>query len=412
MSIWMFWKLFGDVCLYFSLIGALPTLFYHEFSFLWPALLYGIGGLVSSMLLLRTRHGHRLWGLIFPLLSLLFATDLMSLMILLPPVIYTVVVIIKGEFLLEYLSFREFFRKSCIIWAVIFVILCMGSATEDMTRPWAAVISLEDPLRYGVFFAVSGVILLRQLRLGSDSGSRDRQMNNTQTFFMLCGSGVVVLLMVGAEWLISNYAEAILNTVGQVLMLILSLPVGILGWLLNLIMGDMNTEYGEVPEGTGSTAATETIPEGIPAPAPSIGTVEPQDIAFPWWLAVLILAALTVVLFTAIRLFRSKAKNGASQTVFDKVIPPERKVKQSAASNRAKVRRYYREHLKAERRKGLRLRHNQTSADILEKIAPDTDAQAAARLREIYLKARYDEKAEISPQDALNAKNALRKTKE
>lgn len=411
MSIWIFWKLFGDICLYFSVVGALPTLFYHEFSFLWPALLCSIGAMAAAMILFRGKYRGRLWGLLFPLLSLLPATDLMGLIILLPPVIYTAAVILRGQFLLEYLSFREFFRKSCIFFTILFVLLCMGSATEDMTRPWAAVISLEDPLRYGIFFAVSGVILLRQLRMGCDSGSRDRQLNNSQTALMAAGSGVVVLLMVGAERLISAYGQEILNALGQFLMLIISLPIGILGWLVNLLFGDMTQMYEELPEGTGSTMPTETIAEGVPPPAPSIGTVQPQDLPFPWWLAVVIVVVLTAILLAALHLYRSKAAGGASQTVFDKVILPERKAKQSAASSRAKVRRYYREHLKTERRKGLRLRHNQTSADILERIAPDTDAQAAARLRDIYLRARYDEKAEISPQDALDAKNALRKLK-
>ena len=59
MSIWMFVKTFGDICLYFSVVSAFPKLFPYEFSFLWPTLLCAVSVAMADMLgnrgLLRLR---------------------------------------------------------------------------------------------------------------------------------------------------------------------------------------------------------------------------------------------------------------------------------------------------------------------------------------------------------------------
>ena len=80
-------------------------------------------------------------------------------------------------------------------------------------------------------------------------------------------------------------------------------------------------------------------------------------------------------------------------------------------SNRGKLRRFYREFLRTERRRGAKLRTNQTSEDILRKISSDTDRQAASELRRLYIGARYDLSREVSDDQVKAAKAALKKCK-
>ena len=83
----------------------------------------------------------------------------------------------------------------------------------------------------------------------------------------------------------------------------------------------------------------------------------------------------------------------------------------SRRSNRGKVRHYYREFLKMENRRGLKLQKHYTTEDILLRISGDTDREGAAELREFYLLARYDERNDITPEQAEAAKLALRRSR-
>jgi hypothetical protein len=57
----------------------------------------------------------------------------------------------------------------------------------------------------------------------------------------------------------------------------------------------------------------------------------------------------------------------------------------------------------------LTVRKYDTSGDILEKTPADTDREAAAALRQIYLRARYDETGEVTAEQAEEARALLKK---
>ena len=410
MSIWMFFKIFGDLCLYFSAVSALPTLFTHDFSFLLPGLLCGAGAMAASFLGYHLRHGHRLWALVIPLLALTMADEAIELLILLPPIVYTGAVIVRGDFFLDYINFRDFFRKTLTIWCCFFVLLILACTAENLTRPWDKSLAYDDPAFYGLVYALCGVILLRQLRLGEGAG-RDRRINSIQTFALLGGTGALVLGIVAAQQALQKHAAQIMEVVGQVIIYIVTLPIGLLVWVIGLLLEDIDQMYQKQPDLDGTIATTEN-----PAFGPGlVGTPVTQpssQSSFPWWLAIVIVALLALMLMAAMRLYSRRIKVPGGQTVFEKLQRPERRAKENTASNRAKVRRCYREHLKLQRQKGLRLTTAQTSLDILRGITAGTDPHAAARLRDIYLKARYDEKSVVTSEDVAAAKDALKKLKE
>ena len=62
-----------------------------------------------------------------------------------------------------------------------------------------------------------------------------------------------------------------------------------------------------------------------------------------------------------------------------------------------------------EKSRGQSFSKHDTSEDILHRLSPGTDRQAAAELREIYLRARYDDAREIDRTQVDRAKTALRK---
>ena len=84
--------------------------------------------------------------------------------------------------------------------------------------------------------------------------------------------------------------------------------------------------------------------------------------------------------------------------------------KRDRSTNRSRIRKVYRDFLKAQRKQGMKLRSYHTSADVQQNLAQTTDAAAAAQLRKIYLSARYDEGGEITANQLATAKAAYKKT--
>lgn len=410
MSIWMFWKLFGEVCLYFSAVSALPTLFTHNFSFLWPPLLCGAAATLAAVLGNGRRPGLRFFTLVIPLGMLTLAGNTMELFLLLPPMLYTAAVVLRGEFMLEYLSYREFFRKTMIVWVGFLALICIAFAVEDISRPWNMTLSFEGPVRWGAFYILSGIVLLRQLRLGCDSENKDRRLDGIQTAIMLGGTGAAVAAIVAAERFLKENAAAAMDLLGKAFAYIFSLPITIVVWFVSMLIDDMKPYFEDQQATESTTEATEYIVNIVPAESqPVTETVEQTADSFPWWLVVLILVVLTALLMLALKLLREKSSGAASQTIIDIISRPERRKKENKTTNRAKVRRFYREYLKLERRKGTQLRTNQTSGDILREGSGDLDREAAARLRQVYLSARYDENGEVTQSQLDDARAALKK---
>lgn len=56
----------------------------------------------------------------------------------------------------------------------------------------------------------------------------------------------------------------------------------------------------------------------------------------------------------------------------------------------------------------MKLRRSDTSADVLERISPETHPESAAQLRQIYLQVRYDDRKSVSRSQVELAKLALK----
>ena len=151
-----------------------------------------------------------------------------------------------------------------------------------------------------------------------------------------------------------------------------------------------------------SGSIPETIPEQLP----------PEQYDPSWILVVAVAVSMVIVLILMLRLLQNRGstqsygqvQRGSARTV-STAMPVRR-------SPRGRIRQYYRDFLVTEQRKGLKRSTNQTSLDVLEHISPSTDPTCARQLREIYLKARYSDGAQITEEDAKLAKSALKKSRE
>ena len=204
MIFWMFLKVFADSCLCFCFIGTFQQVFSPSFSLLWPALLSGAGAAFAALQTFQGRYGLRFTGILLPLAGFLLARDRLDILILLPTTLYTTLLICNGDFSLDYYSFRDQYKRVLTIWFFFFFSVCGLSYVESFSWAPGMTLSWENCLWYAICYAVAGVILLRQLRLG-DAPSHG--LDNGQLLAVSLGTGGAVLVIVLLVNIATYYRE-------------------------------------------------------------------------------------------------------------------------------------------------------------------------------------------------------------
>lgn len=394
-------KVLGDICVCYAVIGAWPLLFPHDFLLLYPALLCAAGAALAAYLFQFGKPWLRWAAFLLPLASLLFADTLIELLILVPGVVYAGIVIHKGSFAMDYYTYRDLYIKTGTFLSVFAaVIFALGYFEGMFSESWSSY-NIAATLMYGLLYAFTGVFLLRQLRMGADSQPRDRMRNNIQMVLVLIIIIAVTIGIVAVEELVKGSITDILNFIMAAVGFI---PM-VIHELMHWFFMDEGSEYQEALEQVNPTTS-EPVPVTYETYLGSSQVVQTEP-GFPWWMAVLVLTALCVALAVMLRsMRRSNGGSGSGEDV-DELEPDVPQRKESRRSNRSRIRKIYRSYLKLVRRKGLKLRTDHTSLDILDAAPENTDREGATRLRQIYLKARYTDEP-ITDREVEEAKKALK----
>lgn len=401
MSILMMIKVFGDACVCFAILGALPMDFPHSYSLFWPALLCGIGAGVAAFLKNSGKHKLCYLGILFPLFSLRLAEATGEMLILLPMILYTAVMIFRGRLKLEYYGYRQYFRNSLFLVAGVYVAFCMLSYLENGLLG-TQTIRVDVTLGYGLVHLVTGILLQRQLRLGAVTQAHG---SNAQMVAVLGGTGLVILGFMAEKEQLQKILETVLGAV-------LTVVSGVALYIYELIftLAD-RIELFVMTEQINAARGDSEVPVMGPVLQEMVqrATEEQPESPSHWWV-IPVLIALAAAIVLMLRSFSRHDGESASEEVVEKVRLPEQKKTEPRRSNRSKVRHYYREFLRAEQKKGLRLEKSMTTEDILQKISSGTDEAAASQLRQVYLRARYNENSEVTQEQVELAKSALRRS--
>ncbi|MGN0998417.1 MAG: hypothetical protein ACI4PO_02570 [Faecousia sp.] len=404
MSAWIGLKVFGDVCVCFAVFGALPDIFPHSYMLIWPAVLCGLGAAGSALASERGKPGLRFLALLLPASSVLIPQTMGELVIFLPAVVYTAVVIVRGELALEYYTYRQSFQKSLTGLAVYFVVLFAFDYMQRAAGDSHYSFDTGTILQYGAIHGLVGVMIQRQLRLGSEDRKNGRRLNAVQMAVTLTITAGIVLTVVAAEEFLRKSFETILHGGLALLMA----PMWLLAELFDRDLKAFDEEKPGASSGITRPSVQQSIPSTVAESTPH--RPEAEQFHFPWEL-ILLAVVIVVLMVFLLRAFAYRKTVHLTKESTGGVELLERNGIPNPQSNRGKLRRYYRDFLKTERKRGVKLRTNQTSEDILRKISSDTDQQAAAELRRLYIGARYDLEREISDDQVKAAKAALKKCK-
>lgn len=405
----MFLKLFSECALLLSVLAAFPQVFPHSFSLLLPALVCGFAAGLAA--LLSEKHltvVSRLCA-VLPLAVLLFAGETMEALTLLPAMVYTVAVILRGRMELEYYSYRQFFRRTLILAGILYLSLSAFAFLEQTftvgTLPvyGAGYFQTGIILRYGLLYLLCGVVLQRQLRLGTEARSAGGAGQLVATLGL---TGVALVAFVGAVDPLRKGAAALFHLIVTAVFGTVMAGVEAVSTVVNSIdLGLMMKEKVIAAEDRLPAQGSNVLQEAIQQ------TLENQE-AEPslWWVVPVAIVLLALMIFMLLSL-RKKGIDASSEEITGTVTAPTPEKKLPRRSNRAKVRQLYREFLRQERKRGLSFKKDYTSQDILHRISDDTDGTAAAELRELYIRARYDETHEVSQAQVEAAKAALKRSR-
>lgn len=403
MSVLMILKIFSDCCICFALLSSGPVDF--TIPLLIPALICGIAAGIGSFCSQKDWTFPRILCALVPFSCLFFADGTAQGLILAIPAAYTALVILRNRLDLEYYGYRRFFIHSLWVLGGVYALLNVWIFLNQITNEAASVLEPGQILRYGLVHLLCGIVLMRQLRLGVGYKAEG---NRRQLTMLLGTGGAIAVGFVAAEPLLRKGAGQILHAVVTVLMAPLIFLYDLFAKFLEAIedWGGEEKSWENFQDHMAEVLAPGDGTLFFPQQPP---TQQELDSATIW--AVLIGI---VMLILAVILLRSFLKNRADvssvQTVTKLNAAPKKK-KAPPLSNRNRVRQLYRDFLRAENGKGLKLKHSDTSADVQSRLHPNTNAESAESLRQIYLLARYDDRANISRSQVEQARQAFKGTR-
>jgi hypothetical protein len=325
-----------------------------------------------------------------PIVSSFFVSEfsLSNILIIIPIAIYMAALVIKKDQELEYYSYV----KQSRVFAVIGIIYLMIMGYSLILYNGTTIGSLMPYAYYAIFFSLS-VVIARSLRYGNGKVE-----------------GKTAIRMVAGAVFVSGVSVAV-NFFDQYIYMGIRSIVAVL--LIPFVMLVQWVEKGKPwvfrLEEVGSEASDGAVGE-LAGTADYYKDNLKKDFNIIPVIIVVIILAIAVILYFAIKVFNNKRALNRTRFKSD-VIEDVKKVKvkrEPQGSNRIKVRRIYRQFISILLKQGIVIRDSLTSEEILELLNGMVSYEAAEALRNVYIRARYNNYADVKEEEVRVAREALR----
>lgn len=420
MSTSIFIKVFSDccLCLSFASLVAIPNA--SNAPLLATMLLCALAASAASYLHVKYRIALSRLCCLLPFLSLFAAANEFQILVMLVPIIFTGIVILRGMLYLEYYSYRRYVIETARLLLCVYIFASVFGSLINYEYG-REVVDAYTFLGFGSIHVLSGFFLLRRLRIGSDRVVR----RNFRPFTVIAASAVVLS---GVCVAMDAWFGKLLHAVelgGDLI------SKGTKRLVFDLVWVNMKSKPPkDRPSWIPSTGSAASAP---PPESPSVsgavtsGTanaipehLEPHDLFdgidlnLPELDGETILLVVFVLIILGVLELMIRSFRAGAQKVIERETVAQLKdggtnsKKAPRLSNRAYIRQLYRTFLRQEIRRGMTLRSSDTTEDILRKLDQDDDLESAAALRQIYIQARYDQSHPVSHEQVEKAREALK----
>lgn len=420
MSTSIFIKVFSDCCLCLSFVCLVATEHSSNAPLLAAMLLCALAASIASVLHGKCRIALSRLCCLLPLLSLFTAGDVFQLLIMLVPIIYTGIVILRGMLYLEYYAYRQYVIATSILLLCVYTFAYLSAPIINYGYN-REVVDTYTFLGFGSIHVLSGFFLLRRLRIGSDRVIR----RSFRPFTVIAASAAVLSAVCWAMDACFSKLLRALEAIAELSYKAAKLLIFDLVWApqIEKPTKDRPSQLPStdptapapsvsdiVPPDTANTVPPDTVPEN-PEPQGIFSGIDlnlPEPDAGTILLVILVLVVLAVLVLMVLS-FRARSQEVTEWETIAPLKGSGRKSKKAPLlSNRARVRQLYRTFLRQEIRRGMTLRPSDTSEDVLRKLHQDADLESAAALRKIYIQARYDQSHPVSHEQVEKAREALK----
>ena len=386
-------KLFCDACLYLAFLTLTP---YFMDSYLLIAVVPVVSALAGLLADRERRMPVRIILGLLPLVSLTFVSDITQVYFLIPLYVFVAYSIISDQMNIAYDDYRYWFGiPAVVVLAMMFVII-----TSDTDRPMA--------LLFGALYLISGVITLRGKRLGSKADKASRRIDAFSVLAVVFSTATIICLIYGILINSEKLFETIMFPIGFIIKQLISLLV-----FLGKFVVRKPDEIDNTPEQTADDIYNEIFSNDTDQVINEITDKNDLWVVLLYRFILIVIAIAILVFFISVILKAARSLSGKDEDgEYVKGNGEEeikRKKKEKTASdhsNRQKIRNIYREFLYHVKRNGIAVNKNTTSEDILDNSEFGDDPNAI-RLRELYIRARYQQDCFVSADEVNEARTCL-----
>ncbi|MBQ2657918.1 MAG: hypothetical protein IJF87_05060 [Erysipelotrichaceae bacterium] len=389
-------QLLSDLLFYFTIVSLFP--FFRDSYFLMAAVV--TIGFVSALIGSKIKALKPL-SILLPLTEILLIENDSQWFFLLLIIGYQILVLITESYRIEHDRYRYVFgMQSLFVLTVLFV--CITSSLKNYC-----------PLVFGGLFLLTGIIVLRGKRLGRKADMQLRMLNAAEVIGVFASAA----LLFGLLYVLLTHSGKIFEIIALPFALVIK---GLIGLFVILSRGiwtyfNYNDTSVEI-----ENQSVDEIYENIFHPAEEAVVETDQSFnylrLFERFLLILLAVAVIVMILYAIYrvLVRIETEESGDSLErgngFEKV---RRKTDRSnkMQNNNQEIRKIYREFLYLAKRKGIPVKKQTTSKEVLNE-GMFSENQDAVSLRELYIRARYCKDYRVSDEDIRMAKECLARLRE
>ena len=406
MTLAFFLKIFTDLCFYTCFSAFFAGLCGLESTILPQLALAAAAGALARALWVKKPGPARVFTLFLLILCFVLPCETAGRVILIPATAYVLWTVWRCRFDLGYFAAADVFSLECKLLplpALFALVLGEAATLERFSIP------------YFLVFALGSILLLRMLRHDEQTLSQPRfRLMNLLSLALLCLAGAAM----GSPWF-RHAVSAVLKTVWSVVAVPLFWVVGGVAAILAYLLGGLLTRLLNGRESQALEQMMQMLESGEDQGKETLEQIasEPDPTRQMIFTAVLLVLAaiVTIFVFRALRGKRQDEHPPAGQQSRHRADPlpnGEKPLSRLTARTPAlQVRSWYQQFLKKTRAEGGGLSpamHTRQQTGVAEDLFSG-QKEPLARLRQLYLPARYKEEA--TEADAREAKELYRQLK-
>ena len=393
----------AEICFYFAVLSVF-TVFR---TWRLPMALFTASCLLIGLAVVRCNSpALRLLLSLLPVLC--FLTGPFTLLLILPLLacVYYVLVMTRGHYAMPLDEYRRSYTFMLLI-SLFFIAANIANSTIYRNQVISA-----DSLVYVAVFLVLGVIAMRRMQMGAEMGMNWQIRNLLSVIgFPVLAVGISLIL-----FLVLRFSQ-------QALAVILT-PIGkFFLWLFNLLFPEGKAPVAETVPAETIQSYTSALPMeldriGTAADKSTVGSLASSSMLIERAAGIGAWVLLGILLLVILLLIWRRAKRNKpmeeEELLYEETeaapVGSRRRRRNKIpllAGNARQLRRIYKTYLEYRKTNGMRVQPSDTSADILEHDRQMGENEDAAKLRELYIAARYGNPADVTHEQVLEAQACL-----